>query len=123
MVGTAWGSRAVRGGYFILFCGHDCFACVYVCTCVYHIHAGAFRSQKKVSDTLEQMVVKHHVCVDLCRSEDSCGRAGLLLPFGAGDQTQVARLEWQVPSHWSLCFHDYSSLLPFILCRFILTYL
>lgn len=100
-----------------------CMTVLPACTYVYHIHAGAFRSQKKVSDTLEQVVVKHDVCADLCRSEDSCGRAGPLLPFGTGDQIQVARLEWQVPSHWPSCFRDYSSSLPFILCRFILTYL
>lgn len=69
-----------------------CMTVLPACSYVYHIHAGAFRSQKKVSDTLEQMAVKQHVCADLCRSEDSCGRAGPLLPFGAGIKLRLPDL-------------------------------
>lgn len=90
MVGTAWGSRTVHGSYFILFYFVG-MTVLPACSYVYHTHAGAFRLQK-VSDTLEQMVVKHCVCADLCRLEDGCGRAGPLLPFGAGIKLRLPDL-------------------------------
>lgn len=74
-----------------------CMTVLPACTYVYHIHAGAFRSQKKVSDTLEQMAVKQHVCADLCGSEDSCGRASPLLPFGAGIKLRLLDLSGRCP--------------------------
>lgn len=69
------------------------------CTYVYHIHAGAFRLQKKVSDTLEQMVVKHNMCADLCRSEDriAVGELVLSCPLVLGIKLRLPDLSGRCP--------------------------